>query len=102
MGLRDGTSRSGGIVQVGVPGAYRLRREQPRVAVLSDNRIGSSGEAALVAFRGRPGARSFGTPTCGLSTSNRGFVLSDGAVLNLTVSVMADRHKNKYGDSRAR
>jgi carboxyl-terminal processing protease len=97
----NGSSRIGGIFQVGVPGPYRLRREQPRVAVLSDNPIASSGEAALISFRGRPGARSFGTATCGLSTSNRGFTLSDSALLNLTVSVMADRHRTKYGDSIA-
>lgn len=97
---QNGSSRLGGSVQVGVA-PYRLRREQPRVAVLSDNRVTSSGEATLIAFRGRPDARSFGTPTCGLSTANRGYVMSDGATLNLTVSVMADRHRTKYGDSVA-
>jgi len=98
---QNGASTLGGTTQVGVPDPYRLRRERPLVAVLSDNGIASSGEAALISFRGRPGARSFGTPTCGLSTSNRGFTLSDGAVLNLTVSVMADRNGTKYGDSIA-
>ena len=96
---QNGASTLGGIPQVAVPAPYRLRREQPRVAVLSDNRIASSGEATLISFRGRPGARSFGTPTCGLSTSNRPYTLSDGATLILTVAVMGDRHRNKYGDS---
>lgn len=63
-----------------------------------DNGVGSSGEATFIAFRKRPNTRSFGEPPCGLSTANRAFVLSDGAVLNLTVSVMADRDKTVYGD----
>jgi hypothetical protein len=33
-----------------------------------------------------------------LSTANAPFTLSDGAVLNLTTSVMADRTKARYGD----
>ena len=77
----------------------QLRRERPRVAVLTDNGIASSGEATVIAFRGRPDTRSFGDATCGLSTANAGFTMSDGATLLLTVSVMADRTQTKYGDS---
>jgi carboxyl-terminal processing protease len=96
---RDGASWLGGIVQQRVDAPYRLRRERPRVAVLTDNGIASSGEATVIAFRGRPDTRSFGDATCGLSTANAGFTMSDGATLNLTVSVMADRTRTKYGDS---
>jgi carboxyl-terminal processing protease len=96
---RDGASINAGVVVVQVTAPYRLRREQPRVAVLSDNGIASSGEATLVAFRQRPDTRSFGAPTCGLSTANLGFALSDGATLQLTVVVLADRIKTRYGDS---
>jgi carboxyl-terminal processing protease len=94
-----GASLLGGVVQQRVAAPYRLRRDQPRVAVLTDNGIASSGEATVVAFKGRPGTRSFGMPTCGLSTANRGFAMSDGASLILTVSVMADRTRTRYGDS---
>ncbi len=45
---------------------------------------------------GAPDTRSFGMATCGLSTANRGFTMSDGATLILTVSVMADRTGAKY------
>jgi len=69
----------------------------PRVAVLTDNFVASSGEAVAVAFRGRPNTRSFGGTTCGLSTANSGFRLSDGATLQLTVSLMADRIGTRYG-----
>src|SRR5436190_16567930 len=42
--------------------------------------------------------RSFGTAaTCGLSTANEQYTMSDGASLFLTVAVMADRTKFAYG-----
>jgi carboxyl-terminal processing protease len=81
-----------------VTSPYTLKRAQPRVAVLTNRRISSSGEATTVAFRARPGTRSFGTHTCGVSTVNRAFPMSDGATLQLTVAVMADRARTKYGD----
>lgn len=95
---RIGGSYSGGFLAQRVDNPYRLRRERPKVAVLVDNGVASSGEATFIAFIKRPNTRSFGIATCGLSTANRGFVLSDGALLNLTVSTMADRFKVKYGD----
>lgn len=76
---------------------YELANSNPKVAVLTDQRNGSSGEAIVIAFVGRPNTRSFGRPTCGLSTANQGFPLSDGATLYLTVSYMADRSKKIYG-----
>jgi carboxyl-terminal processing protease len=81
-----------------VTSPYTLRRPMPRVAVLTDVRVASSGEATVIAFRGRPNTRSFGEPTCGLSTANQTFPLPDGATLILTVSSMADRHAVVYGD----
>jgi hypothetical protein len=95
---RSGASWSGGRVAQRVTAPYRLRREQPRVAVLSDNGVASSGEATLIAFRQRPNTRSFGVASCGLSTANSTFTLSDGATLTLTVAVMADRTGARYGD----
>jgi carboxyl-terminal processing protease len=97
-GYGSGAAIAAGSVVLSVPGAYRLRRERPRVAVLTDIGIASSGEAVAIAFRQRPDTRSFGTPTCGLSTANESFPLSDAAVLNLTVSTMADRTRQLYGD----
>lgn len=51
----------------------------------------------VVAFRGRPQARSFGQGTAGLSTANKTIVLADGAKMLLTVSVYADRNRDTYG-----
>lgn len=95
---RNGTSYSGSFPANTVSPPYVLRGAQPRVAVLSNIGVGSSGEATLIAFRLRPNTRSFGEASCGLSTSNQTFTLSDGATLNLTSAVMADRAKNRYGD----
>jgi C-terminal processing protease CtpA/Prc len=96
---RDGASLNDGLALTRVEAPYRLRRERPRVAVLTDNSVASSGEATVIAFRRRPDTRSFGAATCGLSTANSAFAMSDGAILALTVSVMADRTRTKYGDS---
>ena len=96
-----GVSSAGGIPISTVSPAYTLRRSAPRVAVLSDNGIASSGEATLIAFRLRPNTRSFGQATCGLSTANATYPLSDGGSLTLTTAVMADRAKNRFGDSIA-
>jgi hypothetical protein len=37
--------------------------------------------------------------TCGLSSANSTFTLSDGGMFNVTTSVMADRNKTRFGDS---
>ena len=77
-----------------------------RVAVLTDIGVASSGEAIAIAFRGRPNTRSFGTPTCGLSTAVEQFPLtrageilpfSQSARIAVVTDVMADRTMKKYG-----
>lgn len=95
---KSGASWNGNSRIQSVTTAYTLRKPAPKVAVLSDNGVASSGEATLIAFLQRPKTRFFGTATCGLSTANQGFPFSDGSLLNLTVAVMADRTKRKYGD----
>lgn len=64
----------------------------------SDGWVASSGEAMAVAFRGRAQTRSFGTPTCGLSTGNSTWFLSDTSRLVITSAIMADRTRRVYGD----
>ena len=96
---RDGQALSDGHSNTQVSGqAYTLMVSSPPVAVLTNIRTGSSGEAIVVSFRGRPNTRSFGLYTAGLSTGNQGFPLSDGALINLTTSVYADRTGQTYGD----
>lgn len=83
------------IVDLGAPG-YRLKAPGAPVAVLTGPRTASSGEATVLAFRGRPQTRSFGLSTAGLSTANVRRPLVDGSSLLLTTSVMQDR--NGRGD----
>ena len=70
---------------------YRLLMPSARVAVLTNVGVANSGEALAIAFRARPNTRSFGTPTCGLSTAVAQFPLSRGGRLGVVTSVMADR-----------
>jgi carboxyl-terminal processing protease len=49
-----------------------------------------------MAFRGRPGARSFGEPTAGVPTGNSQHRLSDGAELYLTEGIGVDRTGRGY------
>ena len=79
--------------------AYVLHNPHPRVAVLTGPQTASSGEVVTVAFREQPGARSFGQPTGGYSTTNTDIPLSDGATVYLTVSVYADRTGRTYGEA---
>jgi C-terminal processing protease CtpA/Prc len=79
--------------------SYRLKNRKPPVAVLIGHKTASSGEAIALSFIGREETLTFGEPTAGFTTGNRGFNLSDGAVLNLTVSVMSDRIGRRYGGS---
>jgi hypothetical protein len=96
-GYADGKTYSGDRVYTELPGAvHTLHRPNPPVAVLTNNTTVSSGEAIAVSFRGRPHTRIFGTPTRGLSSGNRGYRLSDGALLILTASYMADRTGTDY------
>jgi len=67
------------------------------VAVITGPHTASSGEIVAIAFRGRSHVRSFGQPTAGLTTANRGFKLSDGSSIALAVSVDADRTGRVYG-----
>lgn len=75
--------------------AYRVKKRLP-VAVLIDKGTASSGEGIAIAFRGRKNTRFFGTRTMGVSTSNEGFLLSDGANIVLTTGVGMDKNGRKY------
>lgn len=94
-----GSSRLDGEPITLAANAYTLRAPGPPVAVLQNGHTASSGEAALIAFRGRADSRTFGQPSWGVSTANAAFTLSDGATLVLTVSTMADRTGQLYGST---
>jgi C-terminal processing protease CtpA/Prc len=80
-----------------VAAPYRLKTSPP-VVVLIDGGTASSGEAVAIAFQGRPRTRFIGSATRGLSSSNEGFELSDGANLVITVGLDVDRTGRSYAD----
>ncbi len=80
-----------------VSAPYQPTVSERPVAVLIGPNTGSSGEAIVVAFHGQSNTRFFGQPTAGVSTGNSSFYLSDGAVLVLTTSIMADRLGQPFG-----
>ena len=96
-GYHDNASIYDGSRLVTVSSPYRLLRANPRVAVLTNCGVKSSGEAVVIGFRARGNARSFGTATYGLSTANEEFTLPGGGTLLLCVSTMADRTGRTYG-----
>ncbi len=95
--VHDGIAGSGDDTQAMSRYAVSVDGPLPVVAVLTGPATASSGEAVAVAFRGRPDARSFGQPTFGVSTGNRGFRLEDGALMFVTASRFADRDGQVYG-----
>ena len=96
-GYKDGAALSVGVVVANVTDPYELIVPNPKVAVLLDNGVASSGEVMAISFIGRGNTKSFGSPTCGLSTSNSMFILAGGHTLYLTTGYLADRNKNKFG-----
>jgi len=96
-GYSDGYAWEGADTNVRVPRPLRLSPKFPPVAVLTDSRTASSGEAIAISFRGRPKTRSFGDQTAGLTTGNGNFPLPDGSMLFLTTTVEADRTGQRYG-----
>src|SRR5207244_1020919 len=67
-GYVNGAAVLNGNTQAIASSVYIPMRTMPRVAVLTDNLVASSGEAIAISFRARPNARAFGSATCGLST----------------------------------
>jgi len=101
-GYRSGAPNASGATLNGnlvvIPSTvYQVRRQHPRVAVLSDQSNMSAGESTLIAFIGRPDTRVFGLPSCGVSTGVAGLPMRDGATLFLARSLMADRTGKTYG-----
>jgi C-terminal processing protease CtpA/Prc len=73
-----------------------LRRLQAPVALLTDEMTASSGEALVVAFKGRSRLRTFGQQTAGYVTVNNTADLPDGSLLLVTVGWNLDRNGRRY------
>jgi carboxyl-terminal processing protease len=90
-------NNSANVVTLAAP--VQLRTPNPRVAVLTDLGVSSSGEAITIAFRERPNTRSFGRSTCGLSTAVGQFTLNAGGIIGIVTARMADRTKRQFGEA---
>jgi carboxyl-terminal processing protease len=95
-GYSNGSSTINGNVQTKLISFYEIINPDPKVAVLLDNAVASSGESVAIAFIGRADTKIFGSSTCGQTTAIQGFNLSDGALLGLATAYVADRNKNQY------
>ena len=96
-GFRNGASVSNRNKVTRLNNSYELLVSKPKVAILLNSSVASSGEIIAVSFIGRENTKSFGSATSGLSTSNSKFRLSNNAILYLTTTYQADRNKKKYG-----
>lgn len=96
-GFLNGSSVINGTTVTELSNSYELAVPNPKVAVLLDKGVVSSGEVMAISFIGRENTKSFGTSTCGASTGNDSFILSDNSTLILTTVYLADRNKNLYG-----
>ncbi|MEL6924299.1 MAG: S41 family peptidase [Bacteroidota bacterium] len=76
---------------------YELMNPDTKLAIIVSGATVSSGEAMAISFIGKENARIFGELSCGLSTGNQQFRLSDGTYLFLTAYTMADRSRKVYG-----
>ena len=81
-----------------VRSSYTVLDPDLKIAVITDGRTASSGEATAISFLGRPNTLFIGRPTCGLSTANVAYELSNGGQFILTVATMADRNKTPFGN----
>lgn len=93
---QGGKSLEGKNVISQVASPYQVKHKHPPVAVLTDALTASSAEAIVIAFKGRAKTHFFGMPTDGVPTANEPYKLSDGAILNLTIAIEADRTGKRY------
>lgn len=73
-----------------------LRHGSAPVVVLVGRMTASSGEAVVVALRGRPRTRLIGAPTAGVPTALQGVSLGAGAELMITIGRQVDRTGRAY------
>ena len=88
--LQGGRVTIGGVPQTDTGNTVALRQPSP-VAILLSGSTASAGEAAALAFAGRPDIRTFGEPTVGLTSTNVAYSMPDGAVMQVTTSYDVDR-----------
>ena len=94
-GSKSAVSRSDVLKQLGLEQTDEKAKKVP-IAVLTNERTGSSGEMTVLAFKGLESVKIFGQPTASYTTGNNYYQLYDGAVLLLTTSSILDRTGKLY------
>lgn len=95
--LSNNSVYEGNEKKLSVENSYKIKSSNPKIAVLISNYTCSSGEIMTLIFKGIPSTILFGENTCGATTGNKTFNLSDGSILALTTSTYADKSKRIYG-----
>lgn len=90
--LKKGTVTGGGSTTT----VEDFKAPQVKVAILQNEWTASSGEAALLCFKGLSNVKTFGTDSAGYCSSNTIISLYDGAYIQLTIGKDIDRLGNEY------
>jgi carboxyl-terminal processing protease len=90
------STTNGQVAQVDPGIHYKLRTTPRRMAILIGPKTGSSGEWTGIAFKSLPNTRFFGLPTAGATTGCTNFPLSNGDLLYIATTFMADRTGQTY------
>ena len=75
---------------------YKVRTINSKFAILIDSVTASSGEIAAISFSGLENAKLFGQPSAGYTSSNSTVLISNGDMILIADSYVADRNHKKY------
>jgi carboxyl-terminal processing protease len=75
---------------------YKVKNSNTKFAILTDSATASSGEIVAISFSGLSNAKRFGLPTGGYTTSNSTVTLSNGDMLFIESSYLADRNHKMF------
>ena len=75
---------------------YKVKKMNPKIAVLVNSKTASSGEMTAISLLGLPNVKSFGQPTAGFTTTNSTFYFPNGTQLFLASHYVADQKFKLY------
>lgn len=77
---------------------YKIKQPNVKIAILINNKTGSSGEMTAISMIGLKNSKTFGQATAGYTTVNSSIILKDKTELYLATGYCADRNNKKYID----
>ncbi len=95
---KNGAVFSGENMVLNLKKPYSLKSKKHKIAILIDHYTCSAGEAVAIAFSNAENTKLIGSKTCGRTTGNMPFTLSDGAMLIVTTTTFANRDKQVFGE----